>query len=765
MNKLSNIINIDLHIHSNYSSYKEKKDYVKESNIDNVDVLLKELNENQINLFAITDHNRFSFDLYKKLRDKIEENLYKNVLKNLPGIEFDVQIEEGKPSCHIICIFDDSNEEKLKQIENILNKKLLKKVDEYYNKDEFEKILKDINLNVLLIAHQHKNFDNPEGGIKSISNSVSDMYEFIETGYINALEYQKPNVQGMIINCLKKTSTNVATIIGSDCHKWKCYPKKDEKSENKKYITKIKALPTFYGLVFSFTNMENRFNRVTNKSINYFKSIKCKNEEYELSKGINAIIGDNGSGKSFLLQFLDGKEKLPKYYENLKKTNNIEKNIIGVPKTYYVKQNQIIDQVREGKLFKEKDLYNEIASLNDFKTKIKTFAEKLVEYINSNIKINKKLIEINNYSAKLKVITEKLYVPQAKVDIELRNNIYENRILKLNEIKNALDTEIIENEEIYNKYKKEIEIINSNLKVIMDDISKNSESIIEKNYIFNQIILAIKTFNQKMDINRTDKEKEELLYQKEKEKLCRLILEYIELINNKPNKPIFPQKQSGVSQKLYKGFMFIKKAKYDDINMSEIFLEDLFKKGTTFEKLWNINTEDELADSLSGIKRMSDIQTWYNKVDTFIDKYSEEENYIEKNGTKNTLGETPGEISAVHYEFVFNDLSDDYDVLLIDQPENDISNPKIKEELIMHINQIRDSKQIILVTHNPLLVVNLDVDNVICLNKNYKGEISIQDGCLEYENEIEEYKIIKNVADIMDGGKEAIERRFKLYGN
>ena len=95
----------------------------------------------------------------------------------------------------------------------------------------------------------------------------------------------------------------------------------------------------------------------------------------------------------------------------------------------------------------------------------------------------------------------------------------------------------------------------------------------------------------------------------------------------------------------------------------------------------------------------------------------------------------------------------------------DISNNKISKQLISYIEQIRDNKQIILVTHNPLLVVNLDVDNVLLINKNYKKQLSIKSGCLEYEDELLNYNIINEIAETMDGGKETIERRFRLYEN
>ena len=40
-NKINSIINIDLHIHSIYSAYKEEKGYVDDSNEENIDILLE----------------------------------------------------------------------------------------------------------------------------------------------------------------------------------------------------------------------------------------------------------------------------------------------------------------------------------------------------------------------------------------------------------------------------------------------------------------------------------------------------------------------------------------------------------------------------------------------------------------------------------------------------------------------------------------------------------------------------------------------------
>lgn len=61
------MIKFDLHIHSSASAYKEDKAIVDNSTTANAECLLEKLNENNVTLFSITDHNRFNVELYCKL--------------------------------------------------------------------------------------------------------------------------------------------------------------------------------------------------------------------------------------------------------------------------------------------------------------------------------------------------------------------------------------------------------------------------------------------------------------------------------------------------------------------------------------------------------------------------------------------------------------------------------------------------------------------------------------------------------------------------
>ena len=103
-------LKIDLHIHSNFSKHKDN-DKVKDSNIDNIEVLIEKLNTRKVNVISIIDHDMFNFDLYLKLKD--EEEKENSIEKVFPGVEFSVNF--NGESLHLITIFSDENISKIKK--------------------------------------------------------------------------------------------------------------------------------------------------------------------------------------------------------------------------------------------------------------------------------------------------------------------------------------------------------------------------------------------------------------------------------------------------------------------------------------------------------------------------------------------------------------------------------------------------------------------------------------------------------------------------
>ena len=194
----------DLHIHSIASKYKENSGIVDNSTVENIETLFKKLEENEVGLFSITDHNRFNVDLYKKIDEIIKEGDYPKVKGVLAGVEFDVKLDDEMNKCHIITIFDAMNqEENYKKIDKIITKYKLTKPEDFYSKEKFELILKEVGLDVILIACQRNDLNKSDGKHNSLSESTREPEELIKAGYIDALEFQKPNVEGILKNNLK----------------------------------------------------------------------------------------------------------------------------------------------------------------------------------------------------------------------------------------------------------------------------------------------------------------------------------------------------------------------------------------------------------------------------------------------------------------------------------------------------------------------------------------------------------------------------------
>lgn len=118
--------------------------------------------------------------------------------------------------------------------------------------------------------------------------------------------------------------------------------------------------------------------------------------------------------------------------------------------------------------------------------------------------------------------------------------------------------------------------------------------------------------------------------------------------------------------------------------------------------------------------------------------------------------------------------------ILIDQPEDNLDNRSITKDLVEYLRNKKLERQIILVTHNPNIVVNADSENIIVANQkgqNDKITSSIYqfdyiNGSIEntksYDNSqtdlLKSMGIREHIADIVEGGKDAFKKRERKYG-
>ncbi len=100
-------------------------------------------------------------------------------------------------------------------------------------------------------------------------------------------------------------------------------------------------------------------------------------------------------------------------------------------------------------------------------------------------------------------------------------------------------------------------------------------------------------------------------------------------------------------------------------------------------------------------------------------------------------------------------LSHGNEPLIIDQPEDDLDNALISELIVTQIHANKERRQLVVVTHNPNIVVNGDAELVHVLQFT-KGQVQIGP-----QGGLDEPDIRKAICDIMEGGRKAFENRYK----
>jgi predicted ATPase len=96
------------------------------------------------------------------------------------------------------------------------------------------------------------------------------------------------------------------------------------------------------------------------------------------------------------------------------------------------------------------------------------------------------------------------------------------------------------------------------------------------------------------------------------------------------------------------------------------------------------------------------------------------------------------------------------DVLIIDQPEDDLDNQTIYDEVIKELKKIKGNMQFIFATHNANIPVLGDSEKVVSCSYDEK-KIAVHSGT------IDNHQTQRFIVDIMEGGDEAFNRRKNIY--
>lgn len=387
-----------------------------------------------------------------------------------------------------------------------------------------------------------------------------------------------------------------------------------------------------------------------------------------------------------------------------------------------------------------------ISSVDEIINQSEELKKRLSEFANDTNKV------INNVNSKIQEDIKDTKIPF--VDFQTQLDMINNINNKLEKIK---QTKTDDNNEIRKKF--EEQGFKGDLTSLLRNAEKYQKDIQEAESKLEEIK------NKKELLDGKIKQRNEL-GQKLKEEYERLKNEINDAWKNLLNK--FTDEQKVIMEKILKdrnilinGLIHFDKEKFDDKLKNYL---DLRTYKNLSEDL-NINNLDDywkfIENELTKYMEGEEINTTKKPLDKLFLTLKERRDYLYVLPEIKYIDKTLDQLSVgqrgtlyLLLQLATNAFSSP---LIFDQPEDDLDNAFITNELVVLFKDLKKYRQIIISTHNANLVVTADAEQVIVANN--------KDEVLSYiSGSLEDTTIIGNVCEILEGGQEAFEKREKKYG-
>jgi len=782
---INNYTKIDLHIHS-FASSPVDKGKVKNNTEDKIETtLLPLLNKNEVNMVAIADHNTFSYRMYSKLKSFEGTGFLQKVL---PGVEINLDFM-GK-DIHTIFIFDDSDDQKVSNIDAVLQKHGKTSGDSLiFEKSSIQKILEEIDLKVVIIVHQKCSIEagKQDSNLAQIGPDLFD--KVISADYFDSVEFKSLKVEGFLTNRMGQTNSNFKYLSGSDCHNWDVYPNYLTLGDSPMNFTYIKSLPTFKGLVMAITG-DNRISLANIplkgpylKSINF--SINGKTQVLPLSSGLNVIIGDNSVGKSLLLYgildptFKNADKKRGDGYLKFCKSKNfiIEKATLAENSYRFDKQGEIRQKFESnGESIQDVPFIKKHFKTLETMTIISEITNVIDDFLEYEELLDTKneAEEALNSSLSIKCdLSKTTYRLLATNQIGVFDNTnYQSLKIYLFAAKNNLSLALsnclneIENDDVIT-----IKSTIKQIEIMLIKYQWLERNVYYTNSLYSETTTIFSDFADEVEKAATTLDKEIGSYKEETEAFVKKIVEYFGSCETFQRRGIILPEFiacSNIDNPVDK-YKFRSSFAINAILKSN--LEEMLcfpvKYAADFDKLKVLGLSKILGSvsiataNLVGTPDASSKKEAYKAscIDFAKKKWLMTSYTILDKNDDVSSNNSPGK-NALYYLDIYS-CSSGEKLYIVDQPEDDVSEHRISKELIKTLRQMMSQRQVLFVTHSPELVVNLDVDNVIVMKQKIDKQLSVFNGALEFESQ--DVNILHEVATLLDGGAETIQRRWKRY--
>lgn len=788
---------IDLHIHSAASVVtKDKgKKELSDCDKDHVNVLLRGLEAHGINMCAITDHDCFDKDLYFALKEREGDGCLNKVL---PGIEFSVSIRADgkKPTVvHIVAIFDDRHPDLIGGIaEVVCDENGKPRYDDLNNgaftEDGFAKVLRDIGLNAVLIGHEKSAGQEAKRDVSSLGANCAS--EVILTEFVDAVEIRNKRRELDIKRLIETYPKDaVPFVVGSDCHDWATYPGKEDGEIS---FSSLKCLPTFEGLLMAITDPSrikvgdcSFFSASSSKLDSLELSIDGKCFDIPLSPGINAIIGDNSIGKSMMIHRITGcrhvgDSKLVDGYEAYcaKEGISVDTLLPDAAEFKFDDQDSVRKTLEELHSGQGQDDYfgkyfQSHVDVDSIKDSLKRFFDECVVALESKARFNDALRRLDKHEVVLRDLpkSEMLTISQYSKKISFKD--IDDLGSKLLSCRSDLVNARADYSRLFKEMGLEAAEAHADAMEALARLLKLVEKhrlVYERDDVKTRAVKGTASEERRvLSKRKTDEQKTIDDYSATLDDVSGKIADAVLLAAKRRDRKLEYAVPVDIRVPNPMGkFIFVSEltSGKTDVDYCKAVFEEVFNKPKLSLLLNGIQSEtelttEEIAAAVTGEK--PSMATCYgqirNKLHAVVDRVTERRKITNK-----SIG-IDAEPSPGLYGTLYFDLLAEEDakpgIYIIDQPEDQISQVAIKEHVLGAFKRMSSNRQVLMITHNPLFVVNLDVDNVIVLARDKNGIIDVKSGALEYE--CDDYKVLDLVAKTVEGGADVVRKRLKRYGS
>ncbi len=512
-------------------------------------------------------------------------------------------------------------------------------------------------------------------------------------------------------------------------------------------------------------------------------------KEYRIEKiyGQKEDIFENGTRID--APYIDTVFKKPVYFGQKDLSNkdiNFEADLVkklignkleGIKSKIDLKISEIEDTINAYKKMDNLDeLKKEIAAaIKDAEHKLKLYKEKGVEEklrqqsrFDSDMRhFNESLNEVSKFKVELETIINNFqpFFSQAAFESEENKNIFleAEKIFKqlaieynkLNDIKTETEKHEASFEQLYKKLQEKKESLKEEFAKIKREIAipnLNPDEFLKLNRQIETSRLKLmeieksekKKIEYQVSLNNKVSELNNLWHEEYKilEKEVGRINEYESSLSisveYKGRKDNFDAKLRGI----FKG-TGIRGGTYDNITLQyKDFIE-------IYRDMGNINSILNISENL-----LAEFKTrFYDNLFNLLTFRVEDKFTIEYNG-KPLKDHSLGQRATALILFLL--AQKETYVLIIDQPEDDLDNQTIYEDVIKAVKALKGKMQFIFATHNANIPVLGDSEKIISCRYS-ESKIEVHGGT------IDNHKTQKQVVDIMEGGEEAFNRRKSIY--